>query len=152
MPVLEKVSTLGDMKTLMNELHRLEVKFLFDFYGALQDFSSKKILPQWLQKKGINTVFISENGNDVLTKINGSKRLSVIIYDIETPDLNGLQFLAALEKAPDLKSRCKIILATPKLSPDAKSKLLHLGVAALISKPLDGEELRVAFEKIGLDY
>ena len=152
MAALEKVSTLGDMKTLMNELHRLEVKFLFDFYGALQDFSSKKFLPQWLQKKSINTVFVSENGNNILTKINASKRLSVIVYDIETPDLNGLQFLAALEKTPDLKSRCKIILVTPKLSPDAQSKLLHLGVAALVSKPLDGEELRVAFEKMGLDY
>jgi response regulator RpfG family c-di-GMP phosphodiesterase len=152
MAVLEKVSTLGDMKNLMNELHRLEVKFLFDFYGVLQDFPSKKILPQWLQKKNINSVFISENGNDVVTKVNNSKRLSVIIYDIETPNFNGLQFLAALEKTPDLKSRCKIILATPRLSPDAKSKLLHLGVATLISKPLDGEELRIAFEKIGLDY
>jgi len=152
MATLEKVSTLGDMKVLMNELHRLEVKFLFDFYGALQDFSSKKFLPQWLQKKSINSVFISERGNDVLTKISGSKRLSVVIYDIETPDLNGLQFLAALEKTPDLKSRCKIILAAPKLSADAQSKLLHLGVATIISKPLDGDELRAAFEKIGLDY
>jgi len=152
MAILEKVSTLGDMKILMNDLHRLEVKFLFDFYGALQDFSSKKFLPQWLQKKGINTVFISERGNDILNKINNSKRLSVIIYDIETPDLNGLQFLAALENTPDLKSRCKIILAAPKLSPDAQKKLSHLGVSTIIPKPLDGEPLRIAFEKIGLDY
>jgi CheY-like chemotaxis protein len=151
MAALEKISTLNDMKTLINELHRLEVKFLFDFYGALQDFSSKKFLPQWLQKKSINTVFISEKGNDILTKLNGSKKLAVVIYDLETPDLNGLQFLAELEKNPDLKSRCKVILATPKLIPEAQSKLLHLGADALVPKPL-GDDLATAFEKIGLDY
>ncbi len=152
MAVLEKISTLNDMKNLMNELRRLEVKFLFDFYGALQDFSSKKFLPQWLQKKSINTVFINEHGKTILAKLKSSKRLSVVIYDLETPDLNGLQFMAELEKEPDLKSRCKIIFATPKLAPDAQSKLLHLGAAALVSKPLDGDILRIAFDKIGLDY
>ena len=152
MPALEKISTLSDMKTLMCELHRLEAKFLFDFYGILQDFSSKKFLPQWLQKKSINNVFISDKGNDFLLKINNSKKLSVVIYDLETPDLNGLQLLAALEKNPEAKSLCKVILSTPKLMPDVQNKLLHIGAAALVSKPLSEESLRAAFEKIGLDY
>ena len=151
MAALEKISTLNDMKTLMNELHRLKAKFLFDFYAALQDFSSKKFLPQWLQKKNINNVFISDRGGDVLTKINNSKKFSVVIYDLETPDLNGLQFLAELGKKPDLKSRCKVILVTPKLAHEARSKLLNLGAEVLISKPI-GDNLQAAFEKIGLDY
>jgi len=151
MAVLEKVSTLNDMKHLLVELHRLEVKFLFDFYAALQDFSSKKFLPQWLQKKNVNNVFISERGSDVLAKINASKKISVIIYDLETPDLNGLQFLAELEKNQELKFRCKVILAIPKLAYEAQTKLLHLGAEALASKPL-GDDLAAAFEKIGLDY
>jgi len=150
MPALEKISTLNDMKELLNELHRLEIKLLFDFYGALQDFSSKKFLPQWLQKKSINTVFVSEKGNEVFTKINNSKKLSVVIYDLETPDLNGLQFLTALGNKPELKSRCKIIVAVPpKLPPEAQSKILQLGANAIVSKPL-GDELAKAFEKIGL--
>jgi CheY-like chemotaxis protein len=151
MAALEKVSTLNDMMSLMNELHRLEAKFLFDFYAALQDFSSKKFLPQWLQKKNVNTVFIAEKGSEVLAKINNSKKLCIIVYDLETPDLNGLQFLTALEKKPDLKSRCKVIMATPKLAHDAQSKILHLGASALASKPL-GDDLAAAFEKIGLVY
>jgi CheY-like chemotaxis protein len=151
MAVLEKISTLNDMKELMNELHRLEVKFLFDFYGVLQDFPSKKLLPQWLQKKNINTVFVTDRGNEVLAKISNSKKLNVIIYDLETPDLNGLQFLTILEKKPDIKSRCKVIMATPKLAHDAHNKLLDLGASVIISKPL-GDNLTAALEKIGLDY
>jgi CheY-like chemotaxis protein len=149
MAALEKISTLNDMKELMNELHRLEVKLLFDFYGVLQDFSSKKFLPQWLQKKGINTVFVTDKGNEALAKIGNSKKLSVIIYDLETQDLNGLQFLTALENKPDLKSRCKVIMAIPKLAPDAQSKILQLGANTVIPKPV-GDDLAAAFEKIGL--
>jgi len=147
---LEKISTLNDMKTLMSELQRLEKKFLYEFYGALQDFASKKILPQLLAKQKITKVFISEKGNEVLKKISASKMYSVIVYDLETPDLNGLQFLAALEKIPGLKSRCKVILATPKLAADAQAKLMQLGVNVIITKPIETENLRAAFEKIGI--
>jgi len=149
MATLEKISTLNDMKALMDELHRLQVKLLYDFYGVLQDFSSKKFLPQWLQKKGINTSFVTEKGNEALTKIFNSKKLCVIIYDLETPDLNGLQFLTTLESKPDVKSRCKIIMAIPKLTPDAQTKILQLGANTVIPKPI-GDSLASAFEKVGL--
>jgi CheY-like chemotaxis protein len=152
MAVLEKVSTLDDMKALMTELHRVKIKLLYDFYAALQDFSSKKLLPQWLQKKGVNDITVKDSGNEILAKIIVSKRLSIVVYDLETPDLNGLQFLASLEKKPEVKEKCKIILSTPRLPIDAQDKLLHMGAKALISKPLVENELRVAFGKVGLDY
>jgi CheY-like chemotaxis protein len=152
MAVLEKVSTLEDMKALMNELHRLRIKLLCDFYAVLQDFSSKKILQQWLQKKNVNEVIIKDSGNETLAKIIASNKHSIIVYDIETPDLNGLAFLAGLEKTPEIKSKCKIILSTPRLPMEAQDKLLHLGAKAIISKPLVETELRVAFGKVGLDY
>jgi len=152
MAILEKVSTLEDMKALMAELHRVKIKLLYDFYAVLQDFSSKKLLPQWLQKKSVSDIIIKDNGNEILAKIIVSKRRSIVVYDLETPDLNGLQFLASLEKKPEIKEKCKVILATPRLPMDAQDKLLHLGVKALISKPLVESELRVAFGKVGLDY
>jgi DNA-binding NtrC family response regulator len=152
MATLEKVSTLKDMKILMDELHRLEVKFLCEFYGVLQDFSSKRLLPQWFQKKNIKNPFIADKGSDILAKVKNSKKLAIIIYDLETPDLNGLQFLTEQGNNPDLKSRCKVILAMPKLSIDVQNKLSHMGAAALVPKPLTEEDLQKAFEKLGLDY
>jgi len=149
MSALEKISTLNDMKELMNELHRLEIKLLFDFFGVLQDFSSKKFFPQWLQKKGINNAFVTDKGNEIFAKISHSKKLCVILYDLETPDLNGLQFLTALDGKPDLKSRCKIIMAIPKLAPDAQAAIMQRGANTIISKPV-GDEIAKAFEKIGL--
>lgn len=153
MPALEKISTLEDMKSLLKELKRLEAKFLFDFYGVFQDFSSKKLLPQWLlNKKLIKNTIISESGNDILKRIGSSNRLSVVFYDLETPDLNGLQFMAAITQQTDVKERCKVILATPKLATEVQNKLFDMGVAALVCKPLEEESLKVAMEKIGLDY
>jgi len=152
MATLEKVSTLEDMKALMSELHRLRIKLVYDFYAVLQDFSSKKILPQWLQKKNVENVIVKESGNEVLSKIVAAKRHAIIVYDIETPDLNGLQFLINLDKTPDIKSLCKVIISTPRLPMEAQDKLLTLGAKALISKPLAENDFRVAFSKVGLDY
>jgi len=140
------------MKKLMTELHRLEIKLIYDFYAVLQDFSSKKILPQWLQNKNVNNVTVKEHGNEVLAKITAAKRHAIVVYDIETPDLNGLQFLASIEKNPDIKEKCKVIISTPRLPMEAQDKLYALGAKALISKPLAESELRVAFAKVGLDY
>jgi len=152
MAVLEKISTLEDMKSLMSELHRLRAKLLYDYYAVLQDFSSKKLLPQWLQKKGVNEVIFKEKGSEILAKISSSKRLSIVVYDLETPDLNGLQFLASIDKNPEMEARCKVILATPRLPVESQEKILQLGAKALISKPLVENELKVAFGKVGLDY
>jgi len=152
MATLEKVSTLDDMKALMAELHRLRIRLIYDFYAVLQDFSSKKILPQWLQKKGVNEVIVKEHGGEVLSKIVAAKRHAIIVYDIETPDLNGLQFLINLDKTPEVKSLCKVIISTPRLPMESQDKLLALGAKALISKPLAENDFRVAFSKVGLDY
>jgi len=152
MATLEKVSTLEDMKKLMTELQRLKMKLVYDFYAVLQDYSSKKILPQWLQKKSVNEVTVKESGNEVLAKIIASKRHAIIVYDLETPDMNGLQFLLNLEKNPDIKDKCKVIISTPRIPMEAQEKLSTLGAKALISKPLVENELRVAFSKVGLDY
>jgi len=152
MATLEKVSTLEDMKALMGELHRLRIKLVYDFYAVLQDFSSKKILPQWLQKKNIENIIIKDSGNEVLSKIVAAKRHAIIVYDIETPDLNGLQFLINLEKTPEVKSLCKVIISTPRLPMESQDKLTALGAKALISKPLAENDFRVAFSKVGLDY
>ena len=103
-------------------------------------------------KKGVNEVIIKENGNEVLSKIVASKRHAIIVYDIETPDLNGLQFLIALDKTPEIKSLCKVIISTPRLPPESQDKLMTLGAKALISRPLQENDFRVAFSKVGLDY
>jgi CheY-like chemotaxis protein len=152
MAALEKVSTLNDMRILMNELHRLEVKFLCEFFGVLQDFSSKRFLPQWFQKKNIKNPYMAEKGSDILAKVKISKKQAIVIYDLETPDLNGLQFLTERRNNPELKSRSKVILVIPRLAMDVQHQLSQMGASVLIPKPITDEDLQAAFAKLGLDY
>ena len=153
MITFDKISTLDDMTALMRELHRLEVKCAFDFYGVLSDLPSRKFLPQWLQKKGAKSVSVSEKGNDAFLKINNSSKDAVVVYDLETSDVNGLQFLASLEKNQEMRDKCKVILAVPaNIPPDAKNQLLSRGASALVAKPISEESMQAAFEKIGLGY
>jgi len=152
MAALEKVSTIKDMKTLLAELQRLKIKFYYDFYAVLQDYSSKRILPQWLRGKNINEVITKEYGYEILGRIIASKRHSIVVYDLETPDLNGLEFLAKIEKNPEVKNKCKVILSAPNLPLESQEKLLHFGAKALIFKPMAENGLRSAFEKVGVDY
>jgi DNA-binding NtrC family response regulator len=136
----------------MKELHRLETKFLCEFYGVLQDFSSKRFLPQWFRKKSIKDTLITERGSEALAQIKKSTKLSVLIYELETPDINGLQLLTERQNNSDLNSRCKVIMMTPKLPIDVQNKLTQMGAAALVPKPLAEEDLQAAFVKLGLDF
>jgi CheY-like chemotaxis protein len=147
---VDKISTIEDMYALADELSRLQGKLLTDFYGVAQDFSTKKFFPNWLQKKGITALTMFEKGKPVLEKILSTTRLNAVLYDLETPDQNGLEFLNAVRGNPEVRARTKVIIMSQRLSPDAREKLSHFGANALVEKPLDANRLQEAFVKIGL--
>ena len=140
------------MSALAEELNRLQAKLLTDFYSVVQDFPSRKLFPNWLQQKSVTNVLVVDKGKPVLDKILASKRLSVVLYDLETPDLNGLQFLQALRGIPEARGRTKVLHMSQRLAPEAKDKLVQLGMDALVCKPVTPESLQEAFNKIGLKY
>jgi len=149
---VDKISTLDDMNALVEELNRLQAKLLTDFYSVVQDFPSRKFYPGWLQQKSVANVVVSEKGKPILEKILAGKRLTVVLYDLETPDLNGLEFLNALRANAEARARTKVLLMTQRLAPEAKDKLIQLGVNAMVNKPLTAESLQEAFNRIGLKY
>lgn len=150
---MDKVSTLDDMYALVEELNRLQAKLLTDFYSVVQDFPSRKFYPNWLQQKSVTNVVVSEKGKPVLEKILApSRRQVVVLYDLETPDLNGLEFLGSLRASPEARERTKVILMTQRLAPEARDKITQLGANALVGKPLTAEALQEAFSRIGLKY
>lgn len=150
---MDKISTVDDMHALVLELNRLQAKLLTDFYSVVQDFPSRKFYPNWLQQRSVAQVEVSETGKPILDKlIAPSKRAAVVLYDLETPDLNGLEFLNALKAHPETRERTKVILMSQRLAPDAREKLVQMGANAMVAKPLTAESLQEAFSKIGLKY
>nr|AGS52723.1 hypothetical protein [uncultured bacterium contig00069] len=61
-------------------------------------FLLKDFLPQWFQKKSIKNPYMAEKGGEILNRLKNSKKLAIVIYDLETPDLNGLQFFNRASK------------------------------------------------------
>lgn len=151
---MDKISTIDDMNALAEELNRLQAKLLTDFYSVVQDFSSRKFYPGWLQQKSVANVVVSDKGKPILQKILApSKRFVVVLYDLETPDMNGLEFLNALRADADARQRTRVILLLgQKLPNEARDKLVQMGANAFVVKPIGAENLQEAFGRIGLKY
>src|SRR6201984_1482655 len=67
----------------------------------------------------------------------------LVLLDVRMPDINGIQVLEQIKKAPDAPPVI-MITADPQLD-DVKSAL-KLGAYDFIGKPLDFEELRVTIK------
>jgi DNA-binding response OmpR family regulator len=67
----------------------------------------------------------------------------LVLLDVRMPDLNGIQVLEQLKKAPDAPAVI-MITADPQLD-DVKTAL-KLGAYDFIGKPLDFEELHVTIQ------
>ncbi len=78
-------------------------------------------------------VAFAENGKKALEELNNHKDLSLILLDIEMPEMDGLEFL----RHAKLKSKAKIIVLSSVAlagSPYA-AKARALGADAIVTKP-----------------
>ncbi len=87
-------------------------------------------------------VLEAPGGNDGL-RMAQQESLDLILLDVRMPDLNGIQVLEQVKKAPDSPAVI-MITADPQLD-DVKTAL-KLGAYDFIGKPLDFEELRVTIQ------
>src|SRR5579871_703224 len=72
-----------------------------------------------------------------------SESPDLVLLDVRMPDINGIQVLEQIKKAPDAPAVI-MITADPQLD-DVKTAL-KLGAYDFIGKPLDFEELRVTIQ------
>ncbi len=80
-----------------------------------------------------NAVAFAENGKKALAELDKHKDLSVILLDIEMPEMDGLEFL----RYAKLKSKAKIVILSSVAlsgSPYA-AKARELGADAIVTKP-----------------
>ncbi len=82
---------------------------------------------------GFEVAAMAENGKVALAALDKHPDLSIILLDIEMPEMDGLEFL----RFAKLKSKAKvIILSSVALAGSAQSaKARSLGADAIVSKP-----------------
>jgi two-component system chemotaxis response regulator CheY len=80
-------------------------------------------------------------------KILPTERFSLIITDINMPDINGLELIRFVKTNPLYKDIPLIIVTTERGEEDRK-KGMSLGASAYITKPFKAEELKEAIKNV----
>lgn len=69
-----------------------------------------------------------------------SERPSVLLLDLNMPDVSGLEILSDVRDDPELK-QLPVIVLTSSNDPETKVQALQLGATDFLSKPVDANEL-----------
>ena len=89
---------------------------------------------------GMKEVAVASDGAEALELLQVLPRPDLVLLDLRLPMLDGLEVLARMRIAPDLKS-IKVVVLTSSENPRDVAVCRSLGVTAYLSKPLNGEAL-----------
>lgn len=103
-----------------------------------------KRLKQYLEGKGYEADFTT-NGEQALDMVKDGKAYDVMTLDIRMPGLNGYEVLKKLKW--DSKDLSVIVISAIDV-PDMEDRLLHAGASAVLSKPINLEELAKTIEEV----
>lgn len=82
----------------------------------------------------------ANDGRDALQKLGEHDDIDLVLLDINMPNMNGLEFLAALSEEPAQVSPTVIVISTEGKEEDTR-KGLEAGAVAYIKKPFRSEEI-----------
>ena len=85
-----------------------------------------------------NPVFVAANGLDALSLLRSPsfpKNRVLVLLDINMPKMNGMEFLRALRRDPDLSSTTVVVLTTSNEERD-RIEAYKLNVAGYLLKPI----------------
>ncbi len=82
----------------------------------------------------------ARDGREGLDRLAEHKDVGVILLDINMPRMNGLEFLGAIKKDPEL-ARIPVVIITTEGTEDDTRRGLEAGAAAYVKKPFRNEEV-----------
>jgi two-component system, chemotaxis family, chemotaxis protein CheY len=82
----------------------------------------------------------ANDGRDALQKLGEHDDIDLVLLDINMPNMNGLEFLAALADDPGQDSPTVIVISTEGREEDTQ-RGLEAGAVAYIKKPFRSEEI-----------
>ncbi|WP_161598404.1 response regulator [Pseudodesulfovibrio senegalensis] len=104
------------------------------------DDYSRLFITRALQKKGYD-VHEADSGNVALKKLSETK-YSILLLDIQLPDISGLDIFNEMRKAPSsLNRQTPTIAVTAHVTPDHRQRFLEAGISSIIAKPFEIDEL-----------
>jgi CheY-like chemotaxis protein len=110
-----------------------------------------EILSEWLSDQGV-TIATAENGRHALEVLQASgEGFDVILLDRMMPEMDGLEFLAALQTEPQWQS-IPVIMQSAAATVDEVQTALDAGIWYYLSKPFERRKLFAMLETAVRDY
>jgi YesN/AraC family two-component response regulator len=115
------------MQQKIAKLKRLKILFVEDEKDLI------KIISDTLTKLQVNFV-TANDGVEALEKINENPDLSLVVTDINMPNMNGLEMI---EEARKTKPDLKFIIMSAHTEPEYLKTAERLGISEYLLKPFD---------------
>lgn len=110
--------------------------------------TNRRILQEMLRNWGMTATLV-ERGERALRRLaETSSPFSLIITDVNMPDMDGFTLLEHLRERPDLVGDSKLIVLTSVGQRGDARRCRGLGVAAYLTKPFSDSELRAAIGRV----
>jgi two-component system chemotaxis response regulator CheY len=99
-----------------------------------------------LTKEGFE-VIEAEDGNDGLSKLQGNPDTSMVVSDVNMPNMGGLEMVEAIRQIEQFKF-LPIIMLTTESSGDKVERAKKAGASGWLVKPFNPEQLVGAVKKL----
>lgn len=96
-----------------------------------------------------HTLVNAFDGREALDRLRDNPDTDLVLLDINMPTMNGLEFLAEVQKDGSLAEVPVIIISTEGKEEDTQ-RGLEAGASAYIKKPFRSDELRQVISEIGV--
>jgi two-component system chemotaxis response regulator CheY len=102
----------------------------------------RKILQRVLRQTGmaIRTIYEAGDGQEALAVLKTQKP-SLVLTDINMPNMDGLQLLAAIKSVPDWRS-LPVVMITTEGGETKVSEAVRLGAAGYVRKPFTADQIK----------
>lgn len=102
----------------------------------------RKILQRVLRQTGmaIHTIYEAGDGQEALTVLK-TQRLSLVLTDINMPNMDGLQLLAAIKAVPEWRS-LPVVMITTEGGETKVGEAVRLGAAGYVRKPFTADQIK----------
>src|SRR5690606_13368692 len=114
---------------------------------AIDDDSDfRELLTRALKKAGFRNVIVTASARTALDFLkNGDEPVSVILLDLDMPDMNGVAFLRKLRSDAEHRvAVIPVIVVTAHDSREVEDGVRPLGIHGFLPKPPDANGLRTA--------
>ena len=125
-------------------------KDLQRIYYAEDEDDIRLIAKLALETFGDFIVEANESGVGIVEKATDFKP-DLFLLDVMMPNVDGIAAYKALADAPELKD-IPVVFITAKVQPDEVNKFREMGVADIISKPFDPQNLTERLKEIWNRY